>query len=122
MHADWDWDHKFVDDEAQVDSGIYEGFERDISEELVGLGIVSALAGISVYEVIFYGKNGIILNFPKRFLVLQSSSPVALFSCSSLNLAWSTALALSAGVQIPVGVKKLADPLPPRSDPTLGVV
>ncbi|MEB2123818.1 hypothetical protein VDS34_11195 [Xanthomonas campestris pv. campestris] len=121
MLRDWTWDHKFVDDEAQVDSGIYEGFERGIVEELVSLGVVDALSGISVYEVIFYGKNGLILKSPTRFLVLHSSSPVALFSCSSLGLAWSTALALSNGAIVPANVKKLEVPLTPGVDSNLGM-
>ncbi|MDR6672825.1 hypothetical protein [Xanthomonas sp. 1678] len=118
MLTDWDWGQKLVDDEAQVDFEIYEGFERGVFEELVSLGVVDALAGISVYEVLFYGKNGIIFKSPRRFLVLQSSNSVALFSCSSLNLAWSTALALSTGAMIPADVKRIGNPLPPRLDLT----
>lgn len=114
MLDDWDWGNKFVDDDTQVDRDIYEGFEREISNELVSLGVVDYLAGVSVYEVIIYGKKGPLVNLPKRFLVLQSSSPVALFSCSSLNLAWGTAVALSDEKKVSPYVKRLADPLPPK--------
>ncbi|MCC4595084.1 hypothetical protein NRY95_12630 [Xanthomonas campestris pv. phormiicola] len=118
--GDWEWEVNFVDDESHVDRQIVNGFEEVISQELVNRGVVDALNGISVFEVVFYGRNGVLHIIPRIYLVLKSSSPVALYSCSSLALAWGAALALSRG-EAPMNVMRLDDPLRPRLNSTLGV-
>ncbi|MBD4776610.1 hypothetical protein GUG13_17515 [Xanthomonas citri pv. citri] len=91
-------------DESEVHESWRGALDKEIWEALESAGTVDGLDGVAVVEVVIHTRAGPVLSTrARRFLVIQRGTNSAIFACDSLNVAFTLARNLSAGLPTPAG-------------------